>query len=320
MAVTVFANATLVLPDRLVPGRRRWPSQRRADRGRRRRPRAAGGDRPRRRCTSRRGSSICTSTAATGPTSWTAPRRRSAPCAGATPATARRASCRPAPSPRDEQYLRVPRAVPASCTATSTPAARASSAAHFYGPYFARAGPRLPPGPGLPRPPTPADARAVPRSSPTRCRSSSTVAPEIAGRRVAGAGAAASAACAFNAGHTPRHVRAGGGGRRLGRAARRSPVLRDVRPRPAAADADVPDARRRDGGDAVLRRTDDRGDRRRQAPARRELLRLAYKVKGPDRLALVTDCDAGRGHARRRVLVRPRRAAASACGRRTASA
>ncbi len=63
-----------------------------------------------------------------------------------------------------------------------------------------------------------------------------------------------------------RHLRAGRGRDRLGRPPRRSSVLRHVRPRPAAADADVSHARRPDGSDAVLRRADHRGHRRRQAP------------------------------------------------------
>src|SRR5438132_1061495 len=49
-----------------------------------------------------------------------------------------------------------------------------------------------------------------------------------------------------------RHLRADGGRARLGRAARRSPLLRHVRPRPAAPESNLPDARRRPGGDPVL--------------------------------------------------------------------
>ena len=115
-----------------------------------------------------------------------------------------------------------------------------------------------------------------------------------------------------------RHVPADGGGGRLGRAARRSPVLRHVRPGPAAADADVPDARRRDGGDALLRRTDDRGDRRRQAPVARAAA-AGVQGEGAGPAGARDRCDAGGGHARRRVLVRrgrQRRAGAEARRRR----
>ena len=48
-----------------------------------------------------------------------------------------------------------------------------------------------------------------------------------------------------------------------------------------------------------------------------ELLRLAYKVKGPDRLALVTDAMRAPGHARRRVLVRPARGGGEPIVRKT---
>ena len=264
MAVTVFTNATLVLPDRLVPnGVASW-SRTGGSR--------AVGDAPREPaerstsagCTSRRGSSTCTSTAATGPTSWTARRRRSAPCAAATPPRHDEPHADQHRRDRGRSTTRSSNSA-ANCTATC-PAARGSSAAT-------------------------STARTSParRAGATRTRSSSiptrrtrtrftklaekmplvvTVAPEIENAEWLVRDLRATRR-AVQRRAQPRDVRAGGGRGAVGRAARRSPVLRDVRPRPAAAVADVPDARRRDGSDALLRRTDHRGDRRRQAPRRR---------------------------------------------------
>ena len=110
-----------------------------------------------------------------------------------------------------------------------------------------------------------------------------TVAPELPGAE-AFVRACLAQGVRCNAGHSHATFDQVSAAVALGRPARRSPLLRHVGPGPAAADADLPHARRADGGDAVLRRADDGGHRRRQAP-RPGTAAAGPKVKGPDRLA-----------------------------------
>ena len=114
----------------------------------------------------------------------------------------------------------IPRPVPAAEGRTQR-MAPASSAAHFYGPYFAYEARGATPGPACGRrspPSTSSTSRSPiassPRRSPRSCR-----APR-------GSSAPAAQGCPLQRRPLPRHVRADGGGGRLGRAAHRPPVLR----------------------------------------------------------------------------------------------
>ena len=170
MSVTVFANATLVLPDRLVPdGVAAWPT--------------TAGSRARREVPATRhigaidlggmylapGFVDLHVHGGDGADFMDGTRRRSAPCAGATPATARRASRRPAPSPATT--------VPAFLDLCGelygdVPGGARIVGSHFYGPYFARPARGCHPDPDFLIPDA-ENAERVHEARRARCRSSS---------------------------------------------------------------------------------------------------------------------------------------------------
>jgi hypothetical protein len=129
-------------------------------------------------------------------------------------------------------------------------------------PVLRAPGPRVPPGPGVPHPRR-SERGAVheARGADAACGDGGARGGErgVAGPHLRAEGRAVQRR------PQPRDLLAGGSRGVVGRAARGSPVLRDVRPRAAAAVANVPDARGRPRGHALLRRTDHRSDRGRKA-------------------------------------------------------
>ena len=221
-----IVNATLVLPDCLIPGGVIHVQGGRI---------TAIGSQPNlfdfaaptfdaRACSSHPASSTCTSTAAAGPTSWTRPR------------TLRNGLPRPRPPRHDidraDQHRRpartnaaLPRAVrPVKRAAPTRGRTSRILGAHLYGPYFAQDKVGCHPRPPHARQrPTNSDSTS---SSPPDTLLVATCAPELAGDAEFYA-AAAARGVRLNAGHS--NATLGRDARRLrpGRAARRSLLLRD---------------------------------------------------------------------------------------------
>jgi len=232
---------------------------------------------------SRPGSSTSTFTAAAVTTSWTARKKPSFPSAK-THARHGTTSLLPTTTvAKHEQHL----AVLGLCKKYSmkTPAGPAASARISTGRISRRRRAGCHPPAPL-RPPLPAEYRQYVEFASVIC--GRLVAPELPG--------AEEFARACRVARHPRqsrpfalHVRRSRRGPRMGRRSRRSSFLRHVRPGEIAAIATYPMRGGPHGSDPLLRRSDHRSPRRRQASRRGAFMKLAYKVKGPDRLALVTD-------------------------------